>query len=99
MFSVAYALFLANFTFGILVRTGVVPPVRFRRIHHLLYFAVIISLAAAVVTEVLLYNRFAIAPAGVFCLLLAMPLFRGHSRAHTLYAVLCFVAYTTVVVV
>jgi hypothetical protein len=97
MLAVAYTFFLANFTFGLLVGARIIPSMRFRRLHHALYFGVMVSLAGTIITEEFLDGHLAVLPAIVFCLLLAMPLFRGGSRLHAAYAVLCLVIYTAVV--
>lgn len=98
MLVVAYIFFLVNFTFGVLVKTGVIPPVRFRRFHHVLYFAVMASLAAAIIVDGFLHSYLPVAPLLVFCLLLVMPLFRGGSHLHIVYAMLCLAVYTAIIV-
>lgn len=98
MLPVAYIFFLVNFTFGVFVKTGVIPPVRFRRFHHVLYFAVMASLAIAIIVDGFLHSYLPVALVLVFCLLLAMPLFRGGSRTHIVYAVVCLAVYTAIVV-
>lgn len=98
MLLIAYICFLANFTFGVLVRTGVIPRVRFRRFHHLLYFSAMASLAAAIIVDGFLHSYLPVAPLLVFCLLLVMPLFRGGSHAHIVYAILCLAIYTAIIV-
>lgn len=99
LLSLAYALFLGNFAFGIAVRTGAIPAARFRIVHKLLYTSVLLSLAAAIVADITTGS-------GAFwlllllgILLLGMPAFAGRSPAHTLYACICLAAYTTIVYV
>ncbi len=99
MLAIAYMFFLANFTFGILVGTRIIPSSRFRQFHHVLYFAVMLSLAGAIIADGFLHSRLPVLSLCVFGLLLAMPLFRGGSRTHAVYAVMCLALYTAIVAI
>jgi len=98
MLTLAYIVFLTNFTFGLLVRLRVIESGRMRFVHHGLYALTLASLVAAAVVEGMNaeYGRvWMLAAMGAF--LLCMPFFRGWSRGHWVYAVICSVLYSALV--
>jgi hypothetical protein len=91
--SVAYLLFVVNFLFGVLVATGIVERGRWSRLHHVLYLLTMIGIVAAL-TDAMLRRQPIVHLAAMALLLLGMTRFRGGSRAHSIYATLCLVAYS-----
>ena len=97
MLITAYGIFLTNALFGLLVKLGVIDNGRFRVVHHLLYFLVVVSLMSATLLTFLRGERGGYAMGAMAGLLLCMPLFRGRSRGHWLFASCCALLYTTLV--
>lgn len=91
---IAYGFFTANVLFGLAVATGIIRSKRFRFVHHLLYFLVMLSLGIA---AILTARQGTVAGYGLltlFLLLLALPRFKGGSRGHRIYATACFLLYS-----
>ncbi len=97
MLALAYMLFISNFLFGLLVRTGAIPDARFRLVHRLLYASVLLSLAAAAAADIIAGQGIPWLLLTVECLLLGMPVFAGRTSAHAVYACVCLLMYTAVV--
>ncbi|HVZ38625.1 MAG TPA: hypothetical protein VHI13_05070 [Candidatus Kapabacteria bacterium] len=99
MLGIAYATFLANFAFGLLVKMHAIRTRRFRFVHHLLYALVMGTIVAATVVAVARASWPAALWPGIMALLLfAMPAFRGAGRAHSIFATLCLLLYTGIAV-
>lgn len=98
MLGAAYSIFLANVIVGLLVKTHVITSSRFRLMHHVLYFFVMASLLAATVATFIHGSAaYAWQQVGMAAILLGMPLFRGRSSGHWMYATFCCAAYSALV--
>ncbi|MBS1911556.1 MAG: hypothetical protein JST22_06195 [Bacteroidetes bacterium] len=99
MLGIAYATFLANFVFGLLVKMRAIRTRRFRFVHHLLYALVMGTILTATALAVVRASwPTALWPGIMALLLLAMPAFRGAGRAHSIFATLCLLLYTGIAV-
>lgn len=96
MTAIAYGAFLLNLLFGLGVRLNVIPRGGYRRIHHILYFIVMASLAAAILAAILRHDTiwYRLVPMGI--ILAVMPRFSGFSRGHWIYALFCLIVYSLV---
>lgn len=97
MLTIAYSLFWVNFIYGMAVKFNVFPYKKFKFLHHLIYFFVMLSLFITITFEVyaerFLSSFFLII---LFLLLFAMTRFSGKNSSHWQYAILCNIVYTIV---
>ncbi len=98
MLIAAYSIFLANFLFGALVKSRIIDSRSFRIVHHLLYLLVVVSLLVATLLAFMRGRHQAWGTGAMAGLLLCMPLFRGRSRGHWIFAILCALLYTLLVI-
>ncbi len=94
---IAYSCFILNFTYGILAKTRVIDATRFKIIHHAVYFCVMLSLAVAALVE-WLDGKFPALLLIMAGLLLGMTQFSGRTERHWQYALVCFIAYSALLV-
>lgn len=97
LIKIAYSLFLANFTYGILAKSHIIDATRFRVMHHGLYFCVMVSIIAATVEE-FLSGEFPLLLILMAGLLFGMTRFRGRTAQHWQYALFCFLTYSAILV-
>lgn len=92
---IAYGCFLVNFIYGILAKFRIIESARFKVVHHGIYFCVMASIIVALLTEFLAGELpiFLMIMAG---LLLGMTRFSGKTSRHWKYALVCFAAYSAV---
>lgn|GEM_PF-997163 len=98
MLIAAYSIFLTNLLFGALVKGRIIDSRSFRVVHHLLYLIVVASLLAATLLAFMRGRQQAYATGAMAGLLLCMPLFRGRSRGHWIFALVCALLYTLLVI-
>ncbi|MDB5034775.1 MAG: hypothetical protein JWQ98_2016 [Chlorobi bacterium] len=97
MLLTAYSIFLANFLFGVMVKSRVIDSARFRWFHHTLYLLVMAGIAGAVIEAIIAGSWRGLLLAGMGAMLLLMPRFRGRGNGHWIYATCCCVAYSAIV--
>lgn len=97
MLTLAYSLFWVNFIYGIAAKFNVFHHKKFKNLHHLIYFFVMLSLFIAITFE-LYAKKFlsAFLLTVQFLLLLAMTRFSGKKPSHWQYAILCNLIYTII---
>lgn len=97
LIKIAYSFFVVNFTYGILAKSQIINTIRFKAVHHGLYFCVMVSIIAAIVVEFLSgeFPMLLILMAG---LLFGMTRFSGRTARHWQYALFCFLAYSAILV-
>lgn len=97
MLTLAYSLFWVNFMYGIAVKFGLLHREKFKFLHHLIYFFVMLSLFITITFEIFYekwLNTFLLTI--VFLLLLSMTRFSGKKSSHWQYAILCNLVYTII---
>jgi hypothetical protein len=96
MLILSYSIFIVNMLFGLCVKFKVIDSKKFKFLHHVIYFIVMLSLIITTSLTALDKNF-----VNMFQLLIPlfflsfMPKFSGHKTAHWQYALVCFVVYTT----
>jgi len=94
---IAYSCFILNFIYGVLAKARIFNAARFKIIHHAIYFCVMASLIVAFLLECI-DGKFPVLLIIMTMLLLGMTRFSGKTERHWQYAVICFVAYSVVLV-
>lgn len=93
MFYAAAALFLANFSLGVLVQFGVVDTKPFRWLHHALFFAACASAALAVLVGFWQGAPYRWALVPVLALFVVLPRVRAGTVGHAGLATLALIFY------
>ncbi len=96
MLTLAYSLFWVNFIYGIAVKFNLFHHEKFKFLHHLIYFFVMLSLFITITFEIYA-KRFlsSLLLTVLFVLLFLMTRFSGKQSSHWQYAILCNLIYTT----
>ncbi len=95
MLTLAYSLFWVNFVYGVAVKLHWLGGKRFRFLHHVLYFLVMLTLFISIAYE-FFHKNFLNTSVLIFlfAMLLAMIRFSGKSPSHWKYAIVCNLFYT-----
>ena len=93
IFYAAAALFVANFTLGMLVQFGIVDTKPYRWLHHALFFAVFASAALAVAVGFLQGAPYRWALLPVLALYFVLPRVRAGTRGHAALACCAMIFY------
>ncbi len=93
IFYAAVALFLANFTLGVLVQFGIVDTKPFRWLHHALFFAVFGSAALAVCVGFVQGAPYRWALVPVLVLFAVLPRVRAGTPGHAALAGAALILY------
>lgn len=99
MLTLAYSLFWVNFLYGIAVKFNLFDHKKFKVIHHLIYFFVMLSLFISIVYEFYTKKFLSMFLLIILFLFLSiMTRFSGRNSSHWRYAILCNILYTIVFV-
>ncbi len=97
MLTLAYSLFWVNFIYGFIVKFKIFHFKKFRFLHHLIYFFVMLSLFISIIFEI--YSKKILSTillTVIFCLLFLMTRFSGKTQRHWQYAIFCSLVYTII---